>query len=145
MDFGIAGRRAIVGGASAGLGKACAMSLAREGVEVTIVARTLANIEAAAEEIRAATGANVTWSFDCAATACTAAVLGAYDPATCQSNLKATVPGAVTTIVRTSAANANPATYTIRVDWTEQRDSVTYATAGATEPLSYVTTKTVLQ
>jgi 3-oxoacyl-[acyl-carrier protein] reductase len=60
MDFGIAGRKAIVGGASAGLGKACAMSLAREGVDVTIVARTLANIEAAAEEIRAATGVKVT-------------------------------------------------------------------------------------
>ena len=60
MDLGIAGRKAIVGGASAGLGKACAMSLAREGVEVTIVARTQANIEAAAAEIRAATGVKVT-------------------------------------------------------------------------------------
>ncbi len=60
MDLGIAGRKAIVGGASAGLGKGCAMALAREGVEVTIVARTAANIEAAAEEIRAATGSNVT-------------------------------------------------------------------------------------
>jgi 3-oxoacyl-[acyl-carrier protein] reductase len=60
MDLGIAGRKAIVGGASAGLGKACAMSLAREGVEVTIVARTKANIESAAEEIRAATGTRVT-------------------------------------------------------------------------------------
>ncbi len=60
MDLGIAGRKAIVGGASAGLGKACAMSLAREGVEVTIVARTRANIEAAAEEVRTATGARVT-------------------------------------------------------------------------------------
>jgi 3-oxoacyl-[acyl-carrier protein] reductase len=36
------------------------MSLAREGVDVTIVARTLANIEAASEEIRAATGVKVT-------------------------------------------------------------------------------------
>ena len=60
MDLGIAGRKAIVGGASMGLGKACALSLAREGVEVTIVARTHANIEAAAEEIRAAAGARVT-------------------------------------------------------------------------------------
>ncbi len=60
MDLGIAGKKAIVGGASAGLGKACALSLAREGVEVTIVARTRANIEAAAEEIRTATGAKVT-------------------------------------------------------------------------------------
>jgi 3-oxoacyl-[acyl-carrier protein] reductase len=60
MDLGITGKKAIVGGASAGLGKACAMSLAREGVEVTIVARTQANIEAAAEEIRSATGVRVT-------------------------------------------------------------------------------------
>jgi 3-oxoacyl-[acyl-carrier protein] reductase len=60
MDLGIAGKKAIVGGASAGLGKACAMSLAREGVNVTIVARTRVNIEAAADEIRAATGAIVT-------------------------------------------------------------------------------------
>ncbi len=43
-----------------GLGKACAMSLAREGVEVTIVARTRATLEAAAEEIRTKTGAKVT-------------------------------------------------------------------------------------
>jgi 3-oxoacyl-[acyl-carrier protein] reductase len=60
MDLGIAGRKAIIGGASAGLGKACAMSLAREGVDVTIVARTAANLEAAAEEIRKATGSKVT-------------------------------------------------------------------------------------
>jgi 3-oxoacyl-[acyl-carrier protein] reductase len=60
MDFGIAGKKAIVGGASAGLGKGCAMALAREGAELTIVSRTKANIEAAAEEIRAATGAKVT-------------------------------------------------------------------------------------
>ncbi|MBL6927614.1 MAG: SDR family oxidoreductase [Rhodospirillales bacterium] len=60
MDLGIAGRKAIVGGASAGLGRACAMSLAREGVDVVIVSRTPENIEKAAEEIAAATGANVT-------------------------------------------------------------------------------------
>ncbi len=59
MDLGIAGKKAIVGGASAGLGRACALSLAREGAEVTIVARTAANIERAAAEISAATGAKV--------------------------------------------------------------------------------------
>jgi 3-oxoacyl-[acyl-carrier protein] reductase len=60
MDLGIAGKKAIVGGASAGLGRACAMSLAREGVELTIVSRTRDNIEAAAEEIRKETGSAVT-------------------------------------------------------------------------------------
>ena len=40
MDLGIAGKKALVCGASAGLGYACAEALAREGVEVVIVART---------------------------------------------------------------------------------------------------------
>ncbi len=60
MDLGIAGRRAIVCAASKGLGRACALSLAREGVEVTIVARTPEPLEAAAEEIRSLSGSRVT-------------------------------------------------------------------------------------
>lgn len=59
MNLGITGKKGIVGGASSGLGKACAMALAREGVELVIVARTRTNIEAAAEEISSATGAKV--------------------------------------------------------------------------------------
>jgi len=39
MDLGIAGKKALVCGASAGLGLACAQALVREGVEVVIVAR----------------------------------------------------------------------------------------------------------
>ena len=60
MDLGISGKKGIVGGASSGLGKACALALAREGVELTIVARTEANIIAAAEEICSKTGVNIT-------------------------------------------------------------------------------------
>ncbi len=60
MDLGIAGRRAIVCAASKGLGKASALALAREGVQVTITARGRDGLEAAAEEIRRATGAAVT-------------------------------------------------------------------------------------
>lgn len=59
MDLGIAGKNALVCAASKGLGKACALSLAREGVKVTIVARTPATLEIAAEEIRAKTGVTV--------------------------------------------------------------------------------------
>ena len=59
MDLGIAGRKAIVCAASKGLGKGCASSLAREGAELTISARTVETLEATAEEIRAATGALV--------------------------------------------------------------------------------------
>ena len=60
MDLGIKGRRALVCAASKGLGRGCAMSLAREGVEVTIVARGREALERAADDIRAATGASVT-------------------------------------------------------------------------------------
>jgi 3-oxoacyl-[acyl-carrier protein] reductase len=60
VDLGIAGRHAIVCAASKGLGRACATSLAREGVSLTISARTKADIEAAAKEISAAHGVAVT-------------------------------------------------------------------------------------
>lgn len=60
MDLGISGRRALVCAASKGLGKACAMALAREGAAVTILARGREALEAAASEIRAATGSPVT-------------------------------------------------------------------------------------
>lgn len=60
MDLGIAGRRAIVCAASKGLGRACALSLAREGVHVTLTARNADALEATAEEIRKATGVTVT-------------------------------------------------------------------------------------
>ena len=60
MDTGLAGKRAIICAASKGLGRACAMALAREGVDVVVTARTAATLEATAAEIRAATGAQVT-------------------------------------------------------------------------------------
>jgi len=60
MDLGIKGRRAIVCAASKGLGKGCAMALAREGVDLVINARTAADLDATAAEIRSATGVKVT-------------------------------------------------------------------------------------
>lgn len=59
MDLGLKGRKAIVCAASKGLGRGCAFSLAREGVEVTILARGREALEATAAEIRRATGASV--------------------------------------------------------------------------------------
>ena len=52
MDLGISGRKAIVCAASKGLGRACAASLAREGVELVICARTPQPLEATAAELR---------------------------------------------------------------------------------------------
>ncbi len=60
MDFGIRGKRALVCAASQGLGRASAMALAGEGVELVITARGRERLEATAAEIRAATGAKVT-------------------------------------------------------------------------------------
>jgi 3-oxoacyl-[acyl-carrier protein] reductase len=60
MDLGIAGRKAIVCAASKGLGRACAFSLARNGVALVIVARTQEPLEATADEIRRETGVAVT-------------------------------------------------------------------------------------
>lgn len=59
MDLGIDGRKALLTGASRGMGKACARAIAREGADITIVARNGAALEATAEEIRAETGAAV--------------------------------------------------------------------------------------
>jgi 3-oxoacyl-[acyl-carrier protein] reductase len=59
MDLGIRGRRAIVNGASAGMGKAAALALAREGVQLVICARGEERLRAAAAEIAAATGVTV--------------------------------------------------------------------------------------
>ena len=60
MDFGIKGRTAIVCASSKGLGRGCAFSLAREGVNLVISARGKDALEKTAEEIRAATGVRVT-------------------------------------------------------------------------------------
>ncbi len=60
MDLGIKGKVALVLAASKGLGRGCAQALAEEGVDVTIVSRTQADIEKTAEEIAASTGASVT-------------------------------------------------------------------------------------
>ena len=54
MDLGINGRRAIVCASSKGLGRACAMALANEGVHVTITARGAEALARTAEEIRKA-------------------------------------------------------------------------------------------
>ena len=54
MDLGIAGKTALVCGASKGLGYGCAEALVREGVNVVIVARGAEALEAAAGTLRSA-------------------------------------------------------------------------------------------
>jgi 3-oxoacyl-[acyl-carrier protein] reductase len=59
MDLGLKGKAALVTAASKGMGRACAMGLAAEGARVLICARTEADVQRAAAEIRAKTGGEV--------------------------------------------------------------------------------------
>ncbi|WP_191576509.1 MULTISPECIES: SDR family oxidoreductase [Achromobacter] len=59
MDLGIKGKHALVCASSKGLGYACALSLAREGVNLVMAARTATTLDAAADAIRRETGASV--------------------------------------------------------------------------------------
>ena len=53
MDLGITGKKALICGASAGLGYACAQALVAEGVHAVIVARTEGPLQEAAARLRA--------------------------------------------------------------------------------------------
>jgi 3-oxoacyl-[acyl-carrier protein] reductase len=78
MDLGIRGKNAIVCAASKGLGRGCAWSLAREGVNLTICARGKEALEKTADEIRQACGVQVNViATDITTTAGRAAVLAA--------------------------------------------------------------------
>jgi 3-oxoacyl-[acyl-carrier protein] reductase len=57
MELNLKGKRALVTGASYGLGFACAEALAKEGVDVVVSSRNEAKIQAAASTIATATGA----------------------------------------------------------------------------------------
>jgi NAD(P)-dependent dehydrogenase (short-subunit alcohol dehydrogenase family) len=59
MDLQLMGKRAIVTGGSRGIGKAIALALATEGVDVAVVARNAGSLEQTASEIAAKTGSRV--------------------------------------------------------------------------------------
>ena len=61
MDLGLRGRRAVVGGATSGLGRASAEALAAEGCDLFIWSRAEDRLASVAEELRAAHGVNVAW------------------------------------------------------------------------------------
>lgn len=56
MDLGLKGRKAVVTASSQGIGKACALELAREGADVLLCARGREALEAAREEVAKAGG-----------------------------------------------------------------------------------------
>ncbi len=61
MDLELRGRRAVVGGATSGLGRASAEALAAEGCDLVIWSRSADRLASTAEELRAAHGVSVEW------------------------------------------------------------------------------------
>jgi 3-oxoacyl-[acyl-carrier protein] reductase len=59
MDLGIKSRTALVCAASSGLGRACALALANEGVSVTITGRDREKLEATADDLRRLTDVRI--------------------------------------------------------------------------------------
>jgi len=59
MDFGLNGKTAIVAGGSRGIGKAIALELAREGVDMVLTSRSPGPLEETAKEIAGETGRKV--------------------------------------------------------------------------------------
>ena len=82
MDLGLKGRRALVTGASKGLGFGCAQALGAEGAEVFVVSRDQERIQAAAGKVgaRGSLAADLARAEDCErAVAAAAAELGGLD------------------------------------------------------------------
>lgn len=59
MEFGLEGLTALITGGSRGIGRECAVALAREGVQVAVVARRPGPLAAVADEIESAHGGSV--------------------------------------------------------------------------------------
>ena len=116
MDLGLTGKWALVCGASKGLGLGCAQALAAEGVNVLIVARGAAVLQAAAEHLRALPGAASVLAVpaDITTDAGRAAVFGA-----------AGGPGTDFDIVVTNAGGPPPGDFRdwAREDWVRALDA----------------------
>ncbi|WP_084099533.1 SDR family oxidoreductase [Demequina sp. NBRC 110051] len=98
MDLGIGGRRALVAASSQGLGLACATSLAREGVSVTLNGRDASRLQTAADAVVASVPhASVGW------------VVGDLTTASGRAAILAAVPD--TDILVTNNAGPHPGGY----------------------------------
>jgi len=79
-SFRLDGKRALVTGASSGIGLGAAVALAEAGAEVVLVARRFAELEAVRDAILAAGGRAEALSLDITDIATTAEVLAAHGP-----------------------------------------------------------------
>ncbi|MCA3448057.1 MAG: SDR family oxidoreductase [Rhodobacter sp.] len=79
-SFRLDGRRALVTGASSGIGLGAAAALAEAGAEVTLVARRVAELERVQDAIRASGGSAEARALDITDLAAMAAVVAAHGP-----------------------------------------------------------------
>lgn len=79
-SFRLDGKRALVTGASSGIGLGAAVALAEAGAEVTLVARRLGELEAVRDSIRAQGGRAEALALDITDLAATAAAVTAHGP-----------------------------------------------------------------
>lgn len=80
MDLRLEGKRALVTGASSGIGQSCAEVLAQEGVHVCGVARSADGLEATVSQIKANGGDGCYVAVDLSSEeGCKAAVVGCMD------------------------------------------------------------------
>src|ERR1700684_2051886 len=80
MDLKLQGRRALVSGSTAGIGRAIAASLAREGASVIVNGRAQSSVDKAGAELKAATGGHVVGFADDLGTAASADALAHRHP-----------------------------------------------------------------
>ena len=64
MDLGLKGKRAIVTGGSRGIGRCCALALAREGARVCVTARSQELLDAVVSEINGVGGEGYSVAVD---------------------------------------------------------------------------------
>ena len=115
MDLGLAGARAIVTGASRGIGLACAQALAAEGARVALVARTADDLATAAATINGETlELTADTTDDAAVRATVAAVTDAW--------------GGVDVLVNAAARPAGGASIPSLVDLTDEAVQVEFDT-----------------
>jgi NAD(P)-dependent dehydrogenase (short-subunit alcohol dehydrogenase family) len=79
-SFRLDGKRALVAGASSGIGRACAVALAQAGAEVVLVARRAVDLAALAQAIEMAGGRAAALPLDITDVAATEAAVAAQGP-----------------------------------------------------------------
>ena len=94
MDLGLKGKTAIVTGASKGIGKAIAETLASEGCNIHLVSRTEADLNAVRDDVTDRFGVNVTvHALDLSQPAAVRALADAADDANILINNAGAIPG----------------------------------------------------